>query len=412
MTKTYLIAALAAAALAVPAFGAEPLKSDLKGVTDTAIKVGWMGDETGGSASVQLPDLAGLQAYAAYINAHGGVLGRQLQIINLDDKWAPDNATVNFRRLVNDDQVIAIANIGGSQNSTPLAPAVHAAKIPVIFPVQTVDAQVQTPYFFNLIAHYADQADVIVAAAAKKVGGPSKLNMYVARLNVPSGQEFDEYAQRALKTQGARYAGTATMGATQNDYTPTVLQIKTAVEAGANYVALHGALRTAIGLLAALDKANVTVPVIGITAHAAPSLYKALSPEVIGRFTSIQSVLPPNSDSAGTRELQAYVKANPQRGDDALEPFFSLGWLTGEVLKQGIETAVKDTGGTLTRETLYRALSGKFDARGLTCQMDFTGDKMHYTACLTTFGWNGTALVPTEQFSTFDPVFQRKYGLQ
>src|ERR1051326_7614077 len=155
---------LLAGCTAAPSAGgpAGGVKTDANnGVTDTTIKIGWMGDETAGGASVELPDLHGLQAYAEYINAKDGIAGHQLQVIDLDDKFTADNGTVNFRRLVNDEKVLAIAKMGGSQITTPLAPSVNTAKIPVVFPVQTIDAQLNAPNFFNITSHYADQADVL-----------------------------------------------------------------------------------------------------------------------------------------------------------------------------------------------------------------------------------------------------------
>ena len=392
---------LLSAALSSSASAQGSAKTDLaNGVTDTAIKLGWMGDETAGGASVELPNLRGLQAYAAYINARGGILGRQLQIINLDDKFTPEGGRINFRRLVNDDRVLAIANMGGSHISTPLAPSVADAKVPILFPVQTIDAQLNVPYFFNITSHFADQADVMVASAAKAVGGADKLKMFVARLNVPSGQEFDSYIQRSLAVQKGTYVGAATMSITQTDYTPTVIEIRRAMEKGANYVALHGSLRTALGVLAAVSKAGIKTPIVGIQAHASPELFLKAPADVIAQFSTVQSVLPPSDASPGAKDMLAFVAANPNFAEFAKEPYFAQGWLTGVFLKAAAERAAQANGGALTRQTLYDALKTKFDTGGLSCPLDFTTGDRHYTTCSTTIAWNGKDLIATEPFAT------------
>lgn len=380
------------------------------GVTDDSIKLGWMGDLTGPGAPVGVPNLRGLQAFASHINEKGGILGRKLQVLEIDDKFMPDNGTVNFRRLLNDDMVLAIANMGGSQITTPLGPAVNAAKVPVIFPYQTIDAQLKVPYFFNLTSHYADQADVIVAHGIKTVGGADKLKIFVARLNVPSGEEFDTYIKESLKVQGGEYMGSLTIVATQSEYTPTVVQIKQAIDKGANYIALHAPARSALGLFNTMSKLGVDVPIGGIQALATPDVFRRGPAEIIDDFVAVQSVLPPGSGEPGAKEMQAYIDAHPNYATDSLEPYFAQGWITGQVFKTAAENAAKANGGKLDRATLFEALKSKFDTGGLTCPLDFTTGEMKYTPCATTIVWNGKSLVAGEPFSTFSTVLRGKYG--
>jgi branched-chain amino acid transport system substrate-binding protein len=412
LTSVVLLAGCTAAPRAGGGSPGGGVKTDANnGVSDTTIKIGWMGDESGPGASVELPNIHGLQAYAEFINAKGGIAGHQVQVIDLDDKFTADNGTVNFRRLVNDEKVLAIANMGGSQITTPLAPAVNTAKIPVVFPVQTVDAQMNVPYFFNVTSHYADQADVLVASAAKAVGSAAQLNLFVARLSVPSGEEFDQYVQRSLQSQGAKYAGNVTMDGTQTDFTPTVVQMKQAMEKGANAVVVHGPLSTGLGLFTAMSKASVTIPVFGINALVAPTLFQKGPSDVLSNFAAVQSVLPPNATVAGAKEIQDYLSANPKWNADGLEPYFTQGWITGSIIKQAAEKAAQDNGGTLTRATLETALSGKWDFGGLTCPLDFSAN-VKYTPCATAFGWDGKGLVAKQDFASFAPVLSKKYGLQ
>ena len=387
------------------------LKSDVEsGITDTVIKIGWMGDESGATASSGLPMLHGLQAYADHVNSAGGLFGRKLQVIDLDDATKPDNARVNFRRLVNDDKVLAIANLGGSQVVTPLAQAVVAAKMPILFPVQTVDLQLQVPYFFNITSHFADQADVIVASAGRAVGGANKLKLFVVRLNVPSGEEFDGYVQKSLAKQGGSYGGNATVAFTANDFTPVVVAIRQAAEAGANAVALHGPSKTGIGIMSAMVRNGLSLPVVGIQALASPEVFTNAPAEAVAKFSAVQSVLPATSGVPGAKDIAAYVKAHSALAAEAGEPYFAQGWIAGLVFDQALRNAARDNAGAVNRDTLYKALQGKFDTGGLSCALDFTA--LHYTPCATTIGWNGKSLVANDEFQSFSSILRREYSLK
>lgn len=389
---------------------AQDLKSNpANGITDTEIKLGWMGDLTGPGAPVGVPDLRGLQAFADHVNSQGGILGRKLKVMELDDKFMADNGTVNFRRLVNDDQVLAIANMGGSQITTPLGPTVNATQIPVVFPYQTVDAQLDVPYFFNLTSHYADQADVIVAHGAQVVGGADKLKIFVARLSVPSGEEFDRYVQEAVKVQGGEYLGSLTIDATQSEYTPTVVQLIKAKEAGANYIALHAPARSALGLFNTMSKLGLDMPIGGIQALATPDVFRRGPAEIIDEFVAVQSVLPPGSGVPGGEEIRSYIQEHPNYSDDAMEPYFSQGWITGKFFKAAVEAAAKAGGGEVTRQALFEAMKTTFDTGGLSCALDFTAGPKNYTPCATTIVWNGESLVAESPFETFTEILRAPY---
>src|SRR5690606_33790680 len=66
--------------------GAEVPDNPAEGVTADSIVLGWMGDVTGPTASSQGFNLRGAEAAVEYYNAQGGVLGRQIELVALDDQ--------------------------------------------------------------------------------------------------------------------------------------------------------------------------------------------------------------------------------------------------------------------------------------------------------------------------------------
>src|SRR5437870_1996989 len=107
LRRTALLLA-SAWALVVPSFATEV------GVTDTAIKIGVHTSLTGGASSVGQGSKVGISTAVAEINANGGISGRKLDVIFVDDRSAPDGGVAAVRRLIDDDTVFAVFGAGPS----------------------------------------------------------------------------------------------------------------------------------------------------------------------------------------------------------------------------------------------------------------------------------------------------------
>ena len=119
-----LIGAIVVAAsqfVGVPARAADP------------IKVGWVGplSPPGGYAEGALMKQAA-QLAADEINAKGGVLGRQIQVVFADTRGKPEEGTAAAERLISQEKVVAIT--GEFHSSVFLAEmeVAHKAGIPII----------------------------------------------------------------------------------------------------------------------------------------------------------------------------------------------------------------------------------------------------------------------------------------
>ena len=96
------------------------------------IKIGSFGTLTGPAGYLGDPMKKVLELYVGKINASGGLLGRQIELITYDDGGASDKAASNVKRLIESDHVDLI--IGGTLTATCMAviPLVERAGIPFI----------------------------------------------------------------------------------------------------------------------------------------------------------------------------------------------------------------------------------------------------------------------------------------
>ena len=102
------------------------------GTSATEIKVGQTIAYSGpASAYGQLGKAE--DAYFKWLNAKGGINGRKITFITLDDGYSPPKAVENARKLVESDQVAVVFNVLGTPLNTAIRPYMNQKKVPQLF---------------------------------------------------------------------------------------------------------------------------------------------------------------------------------------------------------------------------------------------------------------------------------------
>jgi ABC-type branched-subunit amino acid transport system substrate-binding protein len=73
------------------------------------------------------------QAYFKMINDNGGINGRKITLISLDDGYSPPRAVEQVRRLVEQDEVLALFQTLGTPSNSAIHKYVNAKKVPHLF---------------------------------------------------------------------------------------------------------------------------------------------------------------------------------------------------------------------------------------------------------------------------------------
>ena len=120
------------------------------------IKIGYVGALSGDTAMWGQAGLNGLNLTASMLNEEGGILGREIQIIGLDGKGAADDSVAAYKRLVEQEGVVAVVGTNFSSCNIPIAAVSDELHVPVIATAAsnelvTVDAEGKLhPYSFRL----------------------------------------------------------------------------------------------------------------------------------------------------------------------------------------------------------------------------------------------------------------------
>ena len=102
------------------------------GITDDSIKLGGSYPFSGPASAYRSIE-QGAQAYFSFANAKGGVDGRKIDFVTLDDAYEPAKAVQNARRLIEQEQVFALFNTLGTPNNLAIWDYVNEQKVPHAF---------------------------------------------------------------------------------------------------------------------------------------------------------------------------------------------------------------------------------------------------------------------------------------
>ena len=130
--RALVLAPIAAAAASVLPTTAQAQKKYGPGVTDTEIKVGQTIAYSGpASAYGQLGRAEA--AYFKFLNDKGGINGRKIIFLSLDDGFSPPKAVEMTRRLVEQDEVALMFGMLGTALNTATRPYLNGRKVPQLF---------------------------------------------------------------------------------------------------------------------------------------------------------------------------------------------------------------------------------------------------------------------------------------
>jgi ABC-type branched-subunit amino acid transport system substrate-binding protein len=132
MQKRNFLKALSSTMLAGFTIPALAQKGNSPGVTDSEIRIGQTLPLSGPAASYGVGGKA-MAAWFESVNAAGGVNGRKLKLIQLDDGYSPPKTMEQTRRLVEREQVAFIAMPIGTATGIAVRNYLNSVKVPQLF---------------------------------------------------------------------------------------------------------------------------------------------------------------------------------------------------------------------------------------------------------------------------------------
>ena len=148
------------------------IRAEESGISDERILFGQSAAFSGPAQELGKNMRVGIEAAFQEANARGGVHGRQLILLPLDDAYEPEAAIANTRRLIEQEGVFALIGAVGTPTSLSAAPVAAAAGVPYIAPF-TGAAFLREDRWQNVInlrASYNQETEAMVARLTSDLG--------------------------------------------------------------------------------------------------------------------------------------------------------------------------------------------------------------------------------------------------
>ena len=223
--RTTLIGGAALAAqVATPAFSQAKKYDD--GISDTEIKIGHTGPQSGVNSSYA-PFQRALQSYWAMVNANGGINGRKITFIAYDDAFIPPKTVELTRRLVEQDKVALLLHTLGTVTSLAIRDYVNQKKVPHLFVGSGASKwgdYKNYPWSIGWQPNYRTESNIYTQDALKAL---PDAKIAVLTLNDDSGRDWLNGVKDALgKENEKRLVQVATYEATDPTVDSQVIQLK------------------------------------------------------------------------------------------------------------------------------------------------------------------------------------------
>ena len=345
------------AAVAIAACGSSSSSSSAPGVTSTSITFGTHQPLTGPAAPGYSEIAPAAQAYFNYVNAHGGVFGRKINLIYKDDAYDPTNTVNVVHQLVLQSHVFGIFDGLGTPTHTKVVGYLNASKVPDLFVASGCpcwDNGSTQPYTFGWLTNYTIEGKVLGQYIKQHFPGQKVGVLY----------QDDDFGQGGLA--GIQDEVPAADIVSKQPYQPGVTtlapQITAIKSSGARVlVSFTTPLYTAISQLTQFTlgyKPQLVVSNVGIDPTTVGALLKVVSKGkasgtglIEGAITD--SYLPSNTDTTNPW-IQLFLKVKAQYDPS---PAFDYNVLFGMASAYTLVQALEAAGKNLTRQDIVNAVN-------------------------------------------------------
>ena len=322
------------------------------------IRIGQLADLTGPTGDVGKPYAEGVQAYKEYVNAHGGINGKKIEMEIYDYAYNKDKA-INQYKKYKEDKVVAIEG-WGTGDTEALSGFITADKIPYISASYSAHLTnpAKTPYNFFCAADYTTALRAGLTYLKdnwKEKRAPKVVFIYP---NHPYGIAPIKGGKEYAKELGFEILGDEDVGLKAIEANSQMLSVK---NKGADFAWIGGTTNSTAVILKDARKLGLKtrffVNIWGMD-ESTPKLAEGAEE---GALSMAGSVLY-GDDVPGMKLLMEVTKGQPQ------VTHYIRGWVSMMVLTEALKRADKATGGKITGESVKNALETfrDFDTGGLT----------------------------------------------
>jgi len=189
------------------------------------IKIGGLLETSGFIASLGQPGLDGAQLAVDQVNAAGGINGRKVALVNVNSESDNTKTVSGAKRLLEQDQVVAIIGPMSSGSAFAVADTVERAKIPMI--ANGASRGIVQPPENRKFMFLAPLTDVVVQSVMfKDMQAKGIKRIAILNSDVAFGTSGRDSLEKAAGQYGITIVAKETFGNADTDMTPQLTKIR------------------------------------------------------------------------------------------------------------------------------------------------------------------------------------------
>ena len=297
----------------------------------------------------------GAKLFIDMVNAKGGVNGQKIELTSLDDKFDPKIAAENARKLIEDNNVVAMFLTRGTPHTEAMLPLLEKHGVALVGPSTgaMVLHQPVRKYIFNVRATYQREAEKAMTHLASM--GITRIAVVYA--DDSFGADGVTGAQKGLAAAKLTPVALEKFDRAKPDFGQIAARV---AKADTQAVMVIASGSTVVEATTALRSAGSAAQIVTLSNNASGGFIKSLGANARG---VIVTQVYPNERAltyAMVKEAQELAKA---KGLTEISPAMLEGFAAAKVLVEGLKRA----GPKPSREKVHTALEGlrKFDLGGL-----------------------------------------------
>lgn len=324
------------------------------GVNDTRILLGQTIGLTGTVAALVKEVNEGANAYFDLVNKNGGVYGRKIELLTLDDKFDPALAKTNAETLITKDHVFALFQGRGTPHTQGILPLLETHKVPLVAPGTgaTLFHEPINHWVFNIRAKYQDE----VAKAVEQFAMVGITNIGMLHVDDAFGQDALAGLNKAMAARKLTPVVVVKFARVKPDYAAAAASV---IKANPQGLIIASSSINTIEVIKAIRANGNKFQIMTMSNNSAANFIKELGPAGKGVIVSQVTPAPHLLSSKLGQEFKGAAKSN-----GATMSYAAMeGFINAKVMVEGLRRA----GQKLTREGFIHALESmkRFDLGGL-----------------------------------------------
>lgn len=164
---------------------------------------------SGPSAQIGKKYQAGAQAWFNEVNRKGGINGKKIRLISLDDQYEPELTISNTKTLLEEPNLLALFGYVGTPTTKEILPLIEERKVPLIAPLTgaSILRDEKLKMVVNLRASYQMEIDKIVDSLVRN----ARQKIAIVYQDDAFGKDGLRSSELALKKHGLKPIAIATV---------------------------------------------------------------------------------------------------------------------------------------------------------------------------------------------------------